>query len=270
MVAKNGVAGNWLWWSMLASGMLTVFFFARLWRRAAVVTDVELAELRYSGRPAAFLRGFRAAYLGLLVNILIMGWVNLGMAKVLGGMLGVSKWAALVICLLLTFVYTAAAGYWGVASANGFQYLFEMGGAIVLAFVSVAAVGGIDAMKAKIGAAHPAFSPPGTTFGSADAVLSVFPAWGEAVWALPAVTFATLLAVSWWASWYPGAEPGGGGTSRRTCSRAGTSGTAAPPRSTSTSRTTRFGAGRGSSQRSARSRSTEARYAIRPGRKTPV
>ena len=86
-----------------------------------------------------------------------------------------------------------------------------MGGAIVLAFVSVAAVGGIDAMKAKIGAAHPAFSPPGTPFGSADAVLSFLPAWGDAVWALPAITFATLLGVSWWASWYPGAEPGGGG-----------------------------------------------------------
>jgi len=92
MVAKNGIAGNWLWWSMLASGMLTVFFFAKLWRRAAVVTDVELAELRYSGRPAAFLRGFRAAYLGLLVNIIIMGWVNLGMSTVLSGTLGVSKW----------------------------------------------------------------------------------------------------------------------------------------------------------------------------------
>jgi SSS family solute:Na+ symporter len=146
MVAKNGVAGNWLWWSMLASGMLTVFFFAKLWRRAEVVTDVEVAELRYSGRPAAFLRGFRAAYLGLIVNVLIMGWVNLGMAKVLGGMLGVSKWSALVICLLLTALYTIVAGYWGVASANGFQYLFEMGGAIVLAVVSVSAGGGIEAL----------------------------------------------------------------------------------------------------------------------------
>src|SRR5438552_18748895 len=81
MVVKNGVAGNWLWWSMLPSGMLTVFFFAKLWRRAAVVTDVELTELRYSGRPAAFLRAFRAAYLGLIVNIIIMGWLTLGMAK---------------------------------------------------------------------------------------------------------------------------------------------------------------------------------------------
>jgi len=211
MVAKNGVAGNWLWWSMLASGMLTVFFFARLWRRAAVITDVELAELRYSGRPAAFLRGFRAVYLGLLVNIIIMGWVNLGMAKVLGGMLGISKWTALVICLLLTFLYTVMSGYWGVASANGFQYLFEMGGAILLAFVSVSAVGGIDAMKAKIGGAQPAFSPPGTRFGSAEAALSILPSWDAGAWALPAITLATLLGVSWWASWYPGAEPGGGG-----------------------------------------------------------
>lgn len=211
MVAKNGIAGNWLWWSMLASGMLTVFFFARLWRRAAVVTDVELAELRYSGKPAAFLRGFRAAYLGLVINIIIMGWVNLGMAKVLGGMLGISKWTALSICLLLTFLYTVMAGYWGVASANGFQYLFEMGGAILLAFVSVAAVGGIEAMKTGLPAAHPAFSEPGTTFGSAGAVLSILPAWNAGAWALPVITLATLLGVSWWASWYPGAEPGGGG-----------------------------------------------------------
>lgn len=211
MVAKNGVAGNWLWWSMLASGMLTVFFFARLWRRAAVVTDVELAELRYSGRPAAFLRGFRAVYLGLIVNIIIMGWVNLGMAKVLGGMLGVSKWAALIICLLLTFLYTVMSGYWGVASANGFQYVFEMGGAILLAFVAVDAVGGIEAMKAKLGGAQAAFAPPGTRFGSAEAVLSILPAWDAGAWALPAITLATLLGVSWWASWYPGAEPGGGG-----------------------------------------------------------
>ncbi|HEV8230955.1 MAG TPA: sodium:solute symporter family protein [Thermoanaerobaculia bacterium] len=211
MVAKNGIAGNWLWWSMLASGMLTVFFFAKLWRRAAVITDVELAELRYSGRPAAFLRGFRAAYLGLLVNVLIMGWVNLGMAKVLGGMLGVSKWAALVICLLLTALYTVLSGYWGVASANGLQYLFEMGGAIVLAVVSVAAVGGIEAVKARVGAAHPAFAEAGERFGSADAILSLWPPSVDLAWALPAITFATLLGVSWWASWYPGAEPGGGG-----------------------------------------------------------
>jgi Na+/proline symporter len=211
MVARNGVAGNWLWWSMLASGMLTVFFFARLWRRAEVVTDVELAELRYAGAPAAFLRGFRAGYLGLLVNILIMGWVNLGMAKVLGGMLGIDKWTALLVCLGLTFLYTVLSGYWGVASANGFQYLFEMGGAIALAVLSVSAVGGIAAMKEKLPAARPSGAPAGTVFGSADAVLAIWPDWGSGVWVLPAITLAALLALNWWASWYPGAEPGGGG-----------------------------------------------------------
>ncbi len=247
MVAKNGIAGNWLWWSMLASGMLTVFFFAKLWRRAAVVTDVELAELRYSGRPAAFLRGFRAAYLGLLVNIIIMGWVNLGMAKVLGGMLGVSKWAALVICLLLTALYTILAGYWGVAAANGFQYCFEMGGAIVVAFVSVSAAGGIEAMKAKLGAAHPAFSAPGVRFGSADAVLAIWPPSVEGMWVAAgdhlrdsARSFVVGVLVS---------RRGAGrrGVRRPEHARVqGRAATPAPPLSTSTSRTTPCGAGPGS------------------------
>ena len=91
MVARHGIAGNWLWWSMLPSGMLTVFFFARLWRRAGVMTDVEFVELRYSGKPAAFLRGFRALYLGLPINCIIMGWVNLAMAKMLSGTLGLDE-----------------------------------------------------------------------------------------------------------------------------------------------------------------------------------
>ncbi len=136
MVTRQGVAGNWLWWSMLASGMLTVFFFARLWRRSEMVTDVELAELRYSGRPAAFLRGFRAAYLGLVVNILVMGWVNLGMAKILEGTLGIDKWQAIIVCLVVTFAYTVVSGFWGVAATDAMQYLFEMGGAILLAVVA--------------------------------------------------------------------------------------------------------------------------------------
>jgi Na+/proline symporter len=210
MVAKNGVSGNWLWWSMLGSGMLTVFFFAKLWRRAEVITDVELTELRYSGKPAAFLRGFRAAYLGLIVNIIIMGWVNLGMAKVLAGTLGISKWAALVTCLLITFGYTVVSGYWGVAATDGLQYLFEMGGAIVLAVVAVAAVGGIEAMKSKLAAAHPAGTPAGTVFGSAADVLAFWPS-GSGAWTMPVITVATLVGLNWWASWYPGSEPGGGG-----------------------------------------------------------
>jgi Na+/proline symporter len=210
MVVKNGVAGNWLWWSMLASGMLTVFFFARLWRRAEVVTDVELTELRYAGKPAAFLRAFRAAYLGLIVNIIVMGWVNLGMSKVLSGTLGISKSWALFLALLITFSYTVLAGYWGITVTHGLQYCFEMGGAIVLAVVSWRAVGGGDALFAKLGDAHPAGAPPGTIFGHARDVLAFWPS-GTGAWVFPAITLATLLGLSWWATWYPGAEPGGGG-----------------------------------------------------------
>jgi Na+/proline symporter len=210
LVVKNGVAGNWIWWYMLPSGMLTVFFFARLWRRAEIVTDVELTELRYSGRPAAFLRGFRALYLSGVVNVIVMGWVNLGMAKVLSGTLGVSKWAALTACLAITFSYTVAAGYWGITATHGLQYCFEMGGAIVLAVVSLRAVGGVTPLLARLGGAHPAGTPAGATFGSADAAIAFWPS-GDAVWMMPALTVAALLAVNWWASWYPGAEPGGGG-----------------------------------------------------------
>ena len=210
MVVKNGVAGNWLWWSMLFSGMLTVFFFARLWRRAEVVTDVELTELRYAGKPAAFLRAFRAAYLGLIVNIIIMGWVNLGMSKVLSGTLGISKWYALIVALLITFSYTVLAGYWGITATHGLQYCFEMGGAIILAIVSWRAVGGGDVLYRKLGDTHPAGAPAGTIFGHASDVLAFWPS-GSGVWVLPAITLAALVGVNWWASWYPGAEPGGGG-----------------------------------------------------------
>ena len=110
MVSRNGVAGNWLWWSMLPSGMLTVFFFARLWRRAEVMTDVEFVELRYSGKPAAVLRGFRSLYLGLAINLIIMGWVNLGMAKILSGTLGLQKWQAPGFCLAITLLYSTPPG----------------------------------------------------------------------------------------------------------------------------------------------------------------
>jgi Na+/proline symporter len=210
MVVKNGVAGNWLWWSMLGSGMLTVFFFARLWRRAEVVTDVELTELRYSGKPAAFLRGFRAAYLGLIANIIVMGWVNLGMAKVLAGTLGISNRSALFACLIIVFAYTVYSGYWGVATTHGVQYLFEMGGAIILAVVALNAIGGVNVLKAKLAFAHPAGTPLGTTFGTSAAAMAFWPS-GDGVWIVPAITMAALLTLNWWASWYPGSEPGGGG-----------------------------------------------------------
>src|SRR5918992_5865962 len=156
MVARNGVAGNWLWWSMLPSGMLTVFFFARLWRRAEVLTDVEFVELRYSGKPAAVLRAFRALYLGLAINLIIMGWVNLGMAKVLSGTLGLEKWEALGFCLGITFVYSVLSGLWGVVVTDAVQFLIAIVGSIALAVFAVNAVGGIDALKSGLTSITPA------------------------------------------------------------------------------------------------------------------
>ncbi len=206
MVSRNGVAGNWLWWSMLPSGMLTVFFFARLWRRAEVMTDVEFIELRYSGRAAAFLRGFRSLYLGLAINLIIMGWVNLGMAKILSGTLGLQKWQALGFCLGITFLYSILSGLWGVVVTDAVQFVIAMAGSIALAVFAVHAVGGLDALESGLSAVTPAGS--GEPFGSAAVAL-----WpdGSAAWMLPMVTLMTYLCVNWWASWYPGAEPGGGG-----------------------------------------------------------
>ena len=207
MVARNGVAGNWLWWSMLASGMLTVFFFARLWRRARVMTDVEFVELRYSGKPAAFLRGFRALYLGLPINLIIMGWVNLGMAKVLSGTLGLAKWQALALCLGITFLYSILSGFWGVVVTDAVQFVIAMAGSIALAVFAVQAVGGLDNLKARLAGVTPVGSAEPFGVGGATQLLPD----GSAIWMLPLLTLAVYLGVNWWASWYPGAEPGGGG-----------------------------------------------------------
>src|ERR1700675_1767920 len=124
-VAKNGIAGNWLWWNFVMSGMLTVFLYARLWRRAGVMTDIEFAELRYSGKPAAFLRGFRALYLGLPINCIIMGWVNLAMVKILQTTLGLNKRKAVMVVigiLIFTAFYTTISGLWGVLVTDLFQF----------------------------------------------------------------------------------------------------------------------------------------------------
>lgn len=199
LVARNGIAGNWLWWNMVASGMLTVFLFSRLWRRSGMTTDIELAELRYSGKPAAFLRGFRALYLGVLMNCIILGWVNLAMVKILMLVLGVSKdqalWLVIGIIALTSFISTLS-GLWGVLVTDLFQFAVKMTMVIVLGVEAVRAVGGIDAMKAKLG-------------GDGSPFLSFVPDF-HSVW-MPAVTFCVYIAVNWWATWYPGAEPGGGG-----------------------------------------------------------
>jgi solute:Na+ symporter, SSS family len=209
LVAQNGIAGNWLWWNLLASGMLTVFFYARLWRRSGVMTDIELAEIRYAGPPAAFLRGFRALYLGLLINCIILGWVNLAMAKILQLVFGVSKGEALWIVvgmIVLTSAISTLSGLWGVLVTDLFQFVIKMGMVIVLAVVAVQAVGGIEAMKVKLAAID---QLRGATTGGRGSVLSFVPDIGSA-W-MPMITFFVYIAVNWWATWYPGAEPGGGG-----------------------------------------------------------
>jgi solute:Na+ symporter, SSS family len=204
LVASNGIAGNWLWWNLVMSGMLTVFLYARLWRRAGVMTDIEFAELRYSGKPAAFLRGFRALYLGLPINCIILGWVNLAMVKILQITFGLNKPDAIKIVigmLVFTAFYTTISGLWGVLVTDLFQFALKMGMVIVLAILAVNAVGGIDALKSKIGAMDAA-----TGSGSR---LAFFPDLNSA-W-MPAITFFVYLGVVWWSTWYPGAEPGGGG-----------------------------------------------------------
>src|SRR6188768_2665078 len=140
LVAAHGVAGNWLWWNMVMSGMLTVFFFARLWRRANVMTDVEFAEIRYSGKPARFLRGFRALYLAIPINLIILGWVTRAMIKILTISLGVSPVLAVGICFVITVVYSVAAGLWAVLWTDLIQFVIKMSAVIVLAIYSVKAV----------------------------------------------------------------------------------------------------------------------------------
>ncbi len=199
LVAAHGVAGNWLWWNMVMSGTLTVFLYARLWRRANVMTDVEFAEIRYGGAPATFLRAFRALYLALPINLIILGWVTLAMVKILQVSLGVDPFLAVGLCFVITVGYSAAAGMWAVLWTDLVQLVIKMSAVIVLAWFAVKKVGGMAALKDGL-VLH---------FGSADAALSVLPPAGS-VW-MPAIAMLTFLAVQWWAAWYPGAEPGGGG-----------------------------------------------------------
>src|SRR3954454_13570494 len=206
LVAANGVAGNWIWWNMLMSGMLTVFFFARLWRRAGVMTDVEFAEVRYSGRPAAALRGFRALYLAIPINLIVLGWVTRAMIKILTISLGISPVLAVGICFVITVAYSAGAGMWAVLWTDLVQFVIKMTAVIILAVYAVRAVGGMGALKAGL-ARH---------FGSEQAALSVLPLRltpdGIAAYAwMPIVSLAVFFSVQWWAAWYPGSEPGGGG-----------------------------------------------------------
>jgi solute:Na+ symporter, SSS family len=203
LVARDGIAGNWIWWSAAFGSMLTVFFFARLWRRAGIMTDVEFAELRYTGRPAAILRGFRALYLGLPINCVIMGWVNLAMAKILSVTLGWDQLTAVLISLTITGLYSAVAGLWGVVVTDFVQFTFAMIGSLALAWfaLQLPEIGGLSGLAAQVPPGTLAFVPTFTSSAADTAVLV----------ALPLASFLTYVSVQWWASWYPGQEPGGGG-----------------------------------------------------------
>ncbi|MBC8403483.1 MAG: Na+:solute symporter [Candidatus Marinimicrobia bacterium] len=198
IIAADGIAGNWIWWNFMFSGFITVFLFARMWHRAGVMTDVELIELRYSGKAAGFLRGFRALYLAFPINCVIMGWVTLGMSKVLGVLTGINSWYILIALFVLTGMYIVVSGLWGVVVTDFLQFIIAMTGAIILMFFALNEVGGMSGLMTglteKFGSDHHYldFSP----IGHPKILLSTVLVW---------------FGVQWWASWYPGAEPGGGG-----------------------------------------------------------
>jgi Na+/proline symporter len=209
LVFKGGIAGNWLWWNMVASGMMTVFLYARLWRRSGVMTDIEFSEIRYSGPAAAFLRGFRALYLGIPINCIVLGWVNLAMVKILSLVLGVDKVTALgyVLGLIaITALISTLSGLWGVLVTDAVQFVIKMAMVIVLAFSAVRAAGGIDGLITKL---HAIDAARGVASGGAGSVLSFVPDL-HSVW-MPMITFCVYIGMTWWSTWYPGAEPGGGG-----------------------------------------------------------
>ncbi len=212
-VAAYGLAGNWLWWSWAFGGMLTVFVFAKLWRRAEVLTDVELIELRYAGAPAAFLRGFRGFYTAVVMNSIVIGWVTKAMASVLQqtvlydatastAVVAVSNadLGLIAIMLAATGAYSVVSGLWGVAVTDMLQFGLAMVGCTVLAVIAVDHVGGTAALQAKVTA----------NFGS-DQAFGFFPDFATTDPWMPIGVFLALVLSQWWATWYPGAEPGGGG-----------------------------------------------------------
>ncbi|MBX7058864.1 MAG: Na+:solute symporter [Leptospirales bacterium] len=200
LVRGGGISANWIWWSAAIGAALTVFFFARLWRRAGVLTDLEFIELRYSGPLAAFLRGFKAIYFGLFLNIVVMAWVNLAMYKIAAVLFPeIDPRLAVSAAAAATLLYVALTGLWGVAIADAFQFAVAMGGCIALAWFA---------------AGHPAVQQAGG-LGAAlpEAMLQLLPRFesGGGAGSIASSAFLAYVLVQWWASWYPGQEPGGGG-----------------------------------------------------------
>ncbi len=206
LVGQYGISGNWLWWNMLLGGMLTTFFFAKLWRRANILTEVEFIEFRYRGKAAAILRGFKSLYLGLFMNILIMGWVNVALMSILQVFFDIPKSEVIWYvagAMVITAIYSAISGLWGVAITDVIQFVIAMTGCIVLAYIVLnsAQIGGIDGLKAKLPAWQFDFFPKIGRSGNAGIASTL---------ALSVGTFLAYLSI-WAFSWYPGAEPGGGG-----------------------------------------------------------
>jgi Na+/proline symporter len=193
-VRTNGVSQNWEWWAFLLTGMMTVFFYARMWRRSGVLTDLEFYELRYSGRSAAFVRGFRAVYLGLFFNCAIMASVTLAAVKIANVMLGWSRLQTVIICGVICVVFSAMAGLWGVLASDMIQFAIAMVGVFAAAYVALSQpeVGGLAGLVAKV--------DPST--------LRLLPDFSN--WGLTLSVLIIPLTIQWWSVWYPGAEPGGG------------------------------------------------------------
>ena len=194
MVREHGVAENWLWWSFLLTGMATVFFYARLWRRSGVLTDLEFYELRYSGKAATFVRGFRAVYLGLFFNCVIMATVNLAAAKIANIVLGWPMHRTLLVCATMTIFFASVSGLWGVLVTDSLQFMITMTGTFAVAWFALKQpeVGGLAGLLSKV---------PART-------LSLVPDFGD--WSVALSVMIIPLTIQWWSVWYPGAEPGGG------------------------------------------------------------
>ena len=202
IVRRTGVAGNWVWWAFVLTGMATVFFYARLWRRSGVMTDLEFYEIRYSGKAAGFVRGFRSVYLGLFFNCMIMATVNLAACKIAGILFGLERWQTLLAVGILNVAFATHSGLWGVLVIDMVQFFIKMTAVIAAAYfaVQLPQVGGLSGMVEKLSALK---GPNGLNY------LNILPDFTNN-WDIAVAVFIMPIAVQWWAVWYPGAEPGGG------------------------------------------------------------
>ncbi|MBL4669662.1 MAG: sodium:proline symporter, partial [Flavobacteriales bacterium] len=205
VVKKNGISGNWLWWNMLIGGMLTTFFFAKMWRKANVLTELEFLELRYSGKAAKLFRKFKSVYLGVFFNTIIIGWVNAAMIKILIIFLDIDYQTAFMyigVLMVLIAIYASLSGLLGVAITDAVQFILAMVGCLILAVIMLNSeqVGGVVGLKEKLPEWRFDFFPNINSTGSAIGTFG-----------LSIGAFFSFVAIQWWASWYPGNEPGGGG-----------------------------------------------------------